>query len=247
LKPKLKLIVLDCDGVISNGEAQPFDMPLFTRLANLNRQARNGDAVPAVTLNTGRPSPYVEAVMQAIDSRQPALYETGAGMYFPETYQFKITPLLTTHDKITLDKILKQIDDEIVQSEKAYWQPGKSVCHTLFAEPSFTQADFAPQVAAIAKSISNKIAVIPAGLALNIYPAGITKGTGLQWLSQITGISLLEMGGVGDSSSDVDFLRLVGYPAAPKNATDDVKAVAGYVSPKTDIAGLMDILDYWRV
>ena len=185
--------------------------------------------------------------MQAIDSRQPALYETGAGMYFPETYQFKITPRLNPQDKTTLTEILNRIDAEVVQPGKAYWQPGKSVCHTLFAQPSYTQADFAPQVKAIAKSISTNIAVVPAGLALNIYPANITKGTGLQWLSQITGISLLEMGGVGDSSSDVDFLQLVGYPAAPKNATDDVKAVAGYVSPKTDIAGLMDILDYWQV
>ena len=185
--------------------------------------------------------------MQTIDGRQPALYETGAGMYFPEAYQFKTTPLLTTKDKATLDEILKQVYAEIVQSGKAYWQPGKSVCHTLFAQPPYTQADFAPQVKAIVKSISNKIAVVPAGLALNIYPANITKGTGLQWLSQITGISLLEMGGVGDSSSDVDFLRLVGYPAAPHNATDDVKAVAGYVSPKADAAGLMDILDYWQL
>ena len=53
MNPKIRLIVLDCDGVISSGEAQPFDMSLFDRLATLNRRAQNGEDVPAVTLNTG--------------------------------------------------------------------------------------------------------------------------------------------------------------------------------------------------
>ena len=247
MNSKIRLIVLDCDGVISSGEAQPFDMSLFSRLAKLNRQSQYGEAVPAVTLNTGRPSPYVEAVMQAIDGWQPALYENGAGMYFPERYQFKTTPLFSQQDKTALDEILKRIDEKIVQTGKAYWQPGKSICHTLFAQPDYSQSDFAPAVKAIINSVSNRIVAVPAKLALNIYPAGITKGTGLQWLSQVTNIPFEEMAGVGDSSSDVDFLQWVGYPAAPHNATDDVKVVAGYVSTKIDMVGLMDILDYWQL
>ena len=70
----MKLIVLDCDWVISKGEAQPFNLTLFARLAELNRRAKLADDVPAVTLNTGRPSSYVEAVMQAIEGWQPALF-----------------------------------------------------------------------------------------------------------------------------------------------------------------------------
>jgi hypothetical protein len=91
----MNLIVLDIDGVLSRGEAQPFDLNLLARLANLNRRAREDDTIPAVTLNTGRPSAYVEAVMQTIDGWQPALYESGAGLYFPQTYQFQLTPALT--------------------------------------------------------------------------------------------------------------------------------------------------------
>jgi hydroxymethylpyrimidine pyrophosphatase-like HAD family hydrolase len=241
----MKLIVLDCDGVLSKGEAQPFDGSLFSRLAELNRRAYQGADVPAITFNTGRPSPYVEAVMQAIHGWQPALYESGAGLYYPQSYQFELTSRLTVEQKEALQEVVRRVDWAIVRPGYAYWQPGKIVCYTLFALPPLTIADFRAEVAAIAAEISDQFVVTPAVLALNIHPAGIDKGTGLEWLAQVTGINPADMGGVGDSTGDIDFLRRVAHPAAPANATDNVKAMVHYVSPLPDAAGLHDILDYW--
>ena len=203
--------------------------------------------MPAVTLNTGRPSPYVEAVLQAINGWQPALYESGAGLYFPETYQFAITPLFTAEHKAMLQDIVGQVGRELVRPGHAYWQPGKSVCYSLFAHQPLTIADFFPTVKTIVNRISTEFTVTPAGLALNIHPAGINKGTGLKWLAEVSGIDLAAMAGVGDSSGDVDFLKLVGHPAAPSNATDDVKAVARYVASQPDANGLLEILDSWQL
>src|SRR5688572_7170678 len=151
----LKLLVLDIDGVLSQGEGHPLDLSLLQRLATLNRQARTDKAIPAVTLNTGRPSPYVEAIMQAIDGWQPALYESGAGMYFPTTYQFQTTPLLSPDDKIQLQQLIAVLDKELVQTGKAYWQPGKTVCHTLFAIPPLTITDIEREAQAIAEQYSD--------------------------------------------------------------------------------------------
>jgi hydroxymethylpyrimidine pyrophosphatase-like HAD family hydrolase len=100
-------------------------------------------------------------------------------------------------------------------------------------------------VAALAAEVSDRFTVTPAVLALNIHPAGIDKGTGLAWLAQVIGIDPVDMAGVGDSSGDIDFLRLVGDAAAPANATDNVKSVAHYLSTLPDAAGLHDILDFW--
>jgi len=107
----------------------------------------------------------------------------------------------------------------------------------------------APAVEAIVRRLSpsGEVVAVSAVLALNIYPAGINKGSGLHWLSRETGIDVAEMAGIGDSSSDVDFLRLVGHPAAPANATADVKAVAAYLSPEADAAGTLDILRHWQL
>ena len=243
----MKLIVLDIDGVLSKGETQAFDPDLLARLAGLNQRARQGEAVPAITLNTGRPSPYVEAVMQMIGGWQPALYESGAGLYFPQTYQFQTTPSLTPELLAKLRTIVERLDRTLVQSRRAYWQPGKSVCYTLFAHPPLTIADFTAEVEAIVGQVSGEFVVTPAVLALNIHPAGIDKGTGLHWLAQVTGIEPGQMAGVGDSAGDIDFLHLVGRAAAPANATVEVKAVVEYVAAKPDAAGLHEILDYWAL
>jgi hydroxymethylpyrimidine pyrophosphatase-like HAD family hydrolase len=243
----MKLIVLDIDGVLSPGEAHPLDLGLLARLGNLNRRARQGEAVPAVTLNTGRPSPYVEAVMQAIDGWQPALYESGAGLYFPQTYQFQSAPGLTPAHLAKLRTVVERLDQAVVQQGRAYWQPGKSVCYTLFAHPPLTLVDLIPEVQAIVAEITNEFVVTPASLALNVHPAGIDKGSGLRWLAQVTGFDPMEMGGVGDSRADIDFLRLVGWPAAPVNATAEVKTAVEYVSTRPEAAGLQEILDYWSL
>ena len=243
----MKLIVLDADGVLSKGEAQPFNLDLFARLRALNQMARQDEAIPAVTLNTGRPSPYVEAVMQAIDGWQPALFESGAGLYYPETYHFETTPTMDPERQRRLQDLLFQIDNAVVKTGKAYWQPGKSVCYTLFAHAPLTIADFINEVKEIAMSYSGQFIVAQAKLALNIHPAGIDKGTGLQWLSEVTGISVTKMGGVGDTAGDIDFLRLVGHSAAPANATDKVKQTVQYVSSEVDAMGLQDILNYWSM
>ena len=66
-------------------------------------------------------------------------------------------------------------------------------------------------------------------------------------LAQVTGIDPTDMGGVGDSAGDIDFLRLVGRPAAPINATAGVKAVVKYVSTQPEGRGLQEILDYWSL
>ena len=243
----MKLIVLDVDGVLSMGEAQPLDLTILERLAALNRKARHDASVPAVTLNTGRPSPYVEAIMQMIEGWQPALYESGGGMYFPQTYRFQQTPLMTLHDKQALQDVLHIVDKALVQTGKAYWQPGKTVCHTLFAIPPLTIDDITAEVRATIAPYSENFIAVPAVIALNIQPRHISKGTGQAWLVEATGIDMANMGGVGDSATDTDFLSMVAYSAAPANATDDVKAVVKYVSHYHTTAGLQDILDYWQL
>lgn len=243
----MQLIVLDADGVLSGGEAQPFDLKLLQRLAELNRRARLGDDVPAVTLNTGRPSAYVEAVMQAIEGWLPALYESGAGLYSPDGYRFETASSLTPDHKQMLQALIQEIDEAIVQTQRAYWQPGKTVCYTLFAHSPLTIADITAEVQHIVDKISGDFLVTPAKLALNVHPAGVNKGTGLRWLSQVTGIKISKMAGSGDTTGDIDFLRLVGHAAAPANATDDVKAVVQYVSAQPEAKGLDDILDHWSL
>jgi 3-deoxy-D-manno-octulosonate 8-phosphate phosphatase KdsC-like HAD superfamily phosphatase len=65
----IRLVVVDVDGVLSQGEAAPLDFAVLQRLAELNDGACQDPAYPAVTVCTGRPVRYVEVLMQAIHGR----------------------------------------------------------------------------------------------------------------------------------------------------------------------------------
>jgi hydroxymethylpyrimidine pyrophosphatase-like HAD family hydrolase len=73
----------------------------------------------------------------------------------------------------------------------------------------------------------------------------VDKGSGVKWLSEETDIPLTQIGGIGDSTSDQKFLCLVGYSAAPANATDEIKVAVDYVSPYENGDGVVDILQTW--
>lgn len=243
----MKLIVLDIDGVLSAGDAQSFDLSLFERLAKLNQLAKHDSQLPSVTLNTGRPSPYVEAIMQAIQGWQPALYEHGAGLYFPQDYRFEITPHITPEHKQVLDEVIALLDREVVQKGHADWQPGKTVCHTLLPIAPVTATTLFHDVQRMVNDYKDTIVVAKTISSIDVHPKHVTKASGLEWLAQVTQIDLSDMGGVGDSSSDAAFLKLVGYPAAPANAVTEVKAVAHYISDQSTSDALHDILNYWQV
>jgi hydroxymethylpyrimidine pyrophosphatase-like HAD family hydrolase len=80
---------------------------------------------------------------------------------------------------------------------------------------------------------------------LNVLPRGLDKGKGLEFLAHKSGYRLEEMLGVGDSESDVPFLTLTGYSAAPANAHETVKEAVQYVSPYPTVEGVRDILHHF--
>src|SRR5690625_3523614 len=76
-----QLFVLDIDGCISH----PFQTPKWeaiSEIRNLNRRSRSEEHIPMVTLCTGRPLPYAEAVAQWLDIRSPFVFESAA-LYNP--------------------------------------------------------------------------------------------------------------------------------------------------------------------
>lgn len=81
------------------------------------------------------------------------------------------------------------------------------------------------------------------GPYLDITLAGINKGSGLRRWSQLTGIPLEKVAGVGDSENDLEFLSVVGWPVAMGNAVPEVKAVAQEVIGDCDEDGLAQYIE----
>jgi Cof subfamily protein (haloacid dehalogenase superfamily) len=64
---------------------------------------------------------------------------------------------------------------------------------------------------------------------LEVTNAGNSKGTGLEAALQYLGLSREEALAFGDEENDIPLLRAAGMSAAPENAKDEVKAVAGRI------------------
>jgi hydroxymethylpyrimidine pyrophosphatase-like HAD family hydrolase len=243
----IRLVVLDIDGCLTGGEAKAWDFGVFDFIARLNRGARAGKEPFAVTLCTGRPEPYVEAVTQAIEGHLPAIYENGAGLYFPAPYRFAEHPDISPDMRAAWIEIRRILKAQIVAAGIGLLQPGKESTITLYpAQPSITLEALAGSASAALGSALDGYVLFVSRTSVEILPQGIDKGAGLAWLTRETGIEPSEMGGIGDSNADLAYLLKTGSSAAPANAVDEVKTRVQYVSPHDHSRGVKDILERWR-
>jgi hydroxymethylpyrimidine pyrophosphatase-like HAD family hydrolase len=243
----VRLAVVDVDGCLTPGEARDWDWEALRAIQELNRRARWGEAVPAVTLCTGRQEPYVEALMQAIGAFLPGIYENGCGLYFPDTYRFVEHSAITGATRQALAKVKAVLACRVLAPGLGYLQPGKEVSLSLYPLPGTTVAGLEQTVSNALAGYENLLTVQASVSCVDVIPRGLDKGAGVSWLSRETGIPLVEMGGIGDSTSDLKFLRLVGRSASPANAVTEVQSEVDYVSVYEDGQGVVDILHRWSI
>ena len=241
----IQLAVVDVDGCLTPGEARDWNWQALQAICKLNRKARRGEGLPAVTLCTGRQEPYVEVLMQAIGAHVPGIFENGCGLYFPETYRFSLHPSITASTREALGDLKAAVQRQVVSSGMGYFQPGKEASLTLYPLPGTPVRELLRAVRHARSPYDSLFEVQASVTCVDVTPIDIDKGAGLRWLSSETGISIARMGGIGDSPSDLPFLRIVGLSAAPTNAAPDVRAAVGHVSLLEDGDAVVDILQRW--
>jgi len=242
---RLRLVVVDVDGCLTPGEGRPWNFEALKYIAQLNQRAQEDPTKLAVTLCTGRQEPYVEVLMQAIDAHLPGIYENGGGLYFPREYRFVENPVITAEMRKALAGIKATLRREIVETGLGYFQPGKEVSLTLYPFAGVSVHQLYLAIVEVLATGDRGYMAQESVSCVDIIPKGVDKAAGVRWLSRETGIPLDQIGGIGDSASDLKFLSIVGHSATPANAADQVKARVDYVSPYQDGDGVVDILRYW--
>ncbi|MER2598248.1 MAG: HAD family hydrolase [Caldilineales bacterium] len=241
----IRLVVLDSDGVLTDGEAQPCDLSLLAELMQLNAAARRNPALPVITIASGRPAPYVDAMMQAIGGHMPAVFEAGAGLYVPDEYRFLPHPRL--HDVAAMQQIKQRLQQTLIPQGLLHIQPGKEYSLSLFpADPAQLEA-LLPAVRQALGPLADAVAWVYAASCLNAMPLGIDKAAGLRFLADVTGVPVTQMLAVGDSAIDLPMLQVAGYRAAPANASAAVQQVVDYVAAAPTTAGLRQILAHYGI
>ncbi len=240
------LIISDIDGCISPEESCAWDGALFGRFAELSRAASSGAvALAPLTLCTGRPQPYVEALMKILDIRYPAICEAGAVLYSLHDNCSRYSSAITQTMIQGLHRLRAHIISDILPDMPGLvYQFGKEAQLSLYSAQPECFSEATRRIEAHAATIPGlDIVITPTHYYMNIDLRGVTKGGAICGLQDELGLSKAECAGIGDTAGDLSIREAVGFFACPANAVDAVKRVADYVSPYPDVRGMLDIFE----
>ncbi len=240
----IRLIVTDVDGCLTEERATAFNLTNFAWLRDYNAKAQAGESgIAPLTLCTGRPQPYVEALVKMLNITLTSISENGGILYELKTNRYTYLVDDLGEGDGHLLKLKKKISEKILPKIETSFQPGKETHLTLISPDHPTiekvhqmlQNDFQEDLNGYLLTISEN--------CINITPKHFDKGTALLKLSELLQIPLQQMAAIGDSEGDLPFMRLAGYPMSPANAVPAVKSICHYVAEKRYTAGLIEIIE----
>jgi hydroxymethylpyrimidine pyrophosphatase-like HAD family hydrolase len=233
----IKLFVSDLDGCLSHPFKTP-DWDAINLIRELNLKSRVENHIPMMTLCTGRPFPYAEAVAQWLDIRLPFVFES-AGVYHWEGNRIQ-TALKS------LDGALEPINEirNWLRNEVLPDYPGAIIEFTKMMDAGVVSMDF-DVINEIHERVLKKVEgmdprpeVHATDISVNILLPGNDKLQGVKLLSEILDIGLNEMAYIGDSSGDVPAMKQVKMAFAPKNAHQIAKDNADVIDKEATLAVL---------
>lgn len=235
------VVLCDVEGCLSY-DSRTYDHATFDKIRQVNQAATPENAVPHLTVCTGRQAAFVEAICAVLDVGFPAIFEGGCGIFFPLENQVDRQawhPLIVSAERTdgvdALGKVLAR-----VAAETKVLPECKDRLATFVpldgADPESIRRHFSEALAAedVAAEVTRS------ATSIDISVAGVTKGSAVRWLLDTVRerygwhLSLANLVGVGDSPNDLSFLDVVGYSIAPANAEIEVRNRVDLASPYTD-------------
>lgn len=235
-------VICDIDGCLGPENHDPLDAPSLATLAEYNiRAIRTGDH-PVITLCSGRPQPYAEAISRLIgNSALPCIAEMGVWIYDPRDNSYHIDPAITQDHLAAVRAAQTWIERDlcplgiIIQPCKtasiSLWHPSTEL---LMTKKPVLEARF--QAERWPFRVSSTVSWINCDLA------HVNKDTGIARLMSMTGLTKDRMAGIGDTIGDLAIRRSVAWFGAPSNAAQQLHAYCDYVSPHKEVGGVLDIL-----
>lgn len=238
----IKLFVTDIDGCLAQ-PYQPYDLVGFATLRRFVDDAglpTEEHPTPAVSICSGRPYPYVEAMTQALGLTVPVLFEGGGGRFDPVAAQTTWNPRLTDEIEAEIEEVRHWFVTECVPGTKM------SIDHAKRTQAGVVSPDTDEIVAARARTEQfvdenvPDLRVFSTDVSVDVVPPGITKRTGLEWLTEHLGVGMDEVAYIGDADSDLEALAAVGTSFAPANADEEVLRAVDHVTDGSVIDGTLE-------
>jgi HAD superfamily hydrolase (TIGR01484 family) len=222
----IKLFITDLDGCISDPFITP-DWKAFSKVRQMNLNSHFDFNIPPLTICTGRPMPYAEAMAQILGIRLPFLFESGGGMYDVENNVLTWNPALTNEREQEVIEIKAWAKENLIEKYPSSIPEFAKFTDIGVINPDSKVIDEITEIAEeyIGANYPHFV-VHHTEVSVNIILKKADKGEGIKMICDHLGFGLDEVAYIGDSSGDIPGLKIVKLPFAPVNAADPVKEIA---------------------
>jgi hydroxymethylpyrimidine pyrophosphatase-like HAD family hydrolase len=236
-------VICDIDGCLAPESSHPIDSEALALIARHNERAQSAGDRPVLTVASGRPEPFAEAICRFLANRTiPCIAENGVWIYHPDRNGYDRDPAITAAHLDAVTEATRWVEAEL-GPRGVVIQPGKSASISLYHADTEFLRSLEPTVKAEFAKRSWPFRVSMTWLYINCDLAHISKGSALDRLIPMAGLARERLAGIGDTLSDLPIADRVAFFGCPANAAEPIKARAHYISPHEEARGVLDILE----
>ncbi len=239
-------VICDIDGCLAPESTAPMDAPALACIAEYNVEAQTKLDRPVVTLCSGRPQPFAEALCRLLhNTTVPCVAENGVWLFDPRDSRFLMDPTITDEHLDAVEQAEHWIRHEL-GPKGVVIQPGKAASISLWHPDTQMLKAMQPRLRDEFARHAWPFRVSATVAWINCDLQHISKATGVRRLIAETGLTRERLAGVGDMPSDQAIADNVGFFACPANADPALSKNAHYVSSRHEVLGVLDILEHVR-
>lgn len=238
----IKLFVTDIDGCLGMPYL-PYDLEGMAALRRYAEEAgppSEASSGPSLSICSGRPYPYVEALTQALGLTTPVLFESGGGLFDPVASRTTWSPQLTDEVEAKLETVRHWFATECVPGTALMIDHAKRTQAGVITPNPEEIVALRPEVERFVEDRVPGLHVFTTDNSVDVVPPGITKRHGIEWLADRLDLDLSEMAYIGDTDGDLEALAVVGRSFAPANAHGMVTEQVDYVTEGTVLDGTLE-------
>lgn len=235
LERVITIFACDIDGCLAGADHAAYDLEALGKMAAYNARSGADEAIPKLTLVTGRPHPYADAVSQLLAIDLPFSFENGAGLATRRPHRAwlssDVAPLLDD-----LQAFAKAVENE----PKLTLQLGKVASLSVFpVAADYPMSDLIHDVRTVLEDGGYPLHLDPSTGCVNVLIPGVDKTSGFDWLLAEIGADARAVAGIGDSVGDLGWLERCGVSIAPGNAVPEVIAAVDLKLPGPDVTSAL--------
>lgn len=239
---RFDLVICDIDGCLSSEASLPFDLDQLAIIAAHNRRAVAAGDRAVLTVCSGRPQPFAEAMSRLLQNTlMPCVCENGAWVYHPGTNVYTLDPAITPGNLEAVGELSRWARREFGPGGTTQ-QPGKTASVTLYHPDTAYLKSLMPRLVEECTLRKWPFRISMTWLYINCDLLHVNKGTGLDRMLKECRLDRARLAGIGDTTSDSYIAERVAFFACPSNAQAAIKEHAHYISPHAETRGVIDIL-----